>query len=583
MAYLAKIFARTQIENREIIAAFHKKAILNPTLIKPGSRSNYVGRPLAPIEPTRDVCKLHISSLITFVNAIKYQFFIEKNYVHENAKEEVFHHTKCLGFGQRDDGERVKPSVKVFIFTIVCKGTSLCRASESHGPSSRRRFCGYGTRFFVFNAAPDIVHVEEFGRHIDELGERDLGYRLVPPLQECRKYSFSMEIDCLKSFCRGLTPAKHVAFLGEVNFLESTSNFFSDTNDHQMGDNDGSTVVLDVRNAYRRFNRIVHAVKDEDGIRNIILHFRSKQDVFYIDVQNIDDYNQSKPFIFLLCVREICEEVDQFGRGIIGLDATFNVTMYGMALFALMGRTNGGAIPLAYFISSSKSELAVTMGLQKFRKAIDSILFDKSVRIYGAEYSIANFKSYHPMGICIDKDDAELNAIRTVFPESLPVLCHYHFMVIMIDEVRASRHSLEESEVKAMMGIVREIASTTTINDLFSKLEEMKELSSSYHSYFETNFLNNRWIDTFSEVNRQHFPLSLQRLCRSNMLVEVSFRTLKYTIFGGLQNKRLDELLYSIAFRLYPYFMIRQAGVRKCAPRLITNTSDRKSGTLLYK
>ena len=324
-------------------------------------------------------------------------------------------------------------------------------------------------------------------------------------------------------------------------------------------------------------------MKDEDGVRNIILYFRSKQDVFYIDVENIDEYNQSKPFIFLLCVREICEDVDQFGRGIIGVDATFGVTMYGMALFAVMGRTNGGAIPLAYFISSAKSELAVTMGLQKFRKAVDSILFDKSVRINGAKYSVANFESYHPMGICIDKDDAELNAIRSVFPESLPILCHYHFMVIMTDEVRSTRHSMQDYEVRLMMDIVREIAAATTINDLFLKLDKMKELSVSYYNYFETNFLNDRWIDTFCEVNRQHFPLSLQRLCRSNMLVEVSFRTLKYTIFGGLQNKRLDELLYSIAFRLYPYFMIRQAGVRKCAPRLIINTCDRKSGTLLYK
>ena len=265
---------------------------------------------------------------------------------------------------------------------------------------------------------------------------------------------------------------------------------------------------------------------------------------------------------------------------VIGLDATFNITMYNFALFAIMGRCEGGGVPFGYFVSSHKSEIAVTLGLIMFKRNVSQLLSHRAFAISGCHLTVPNFA---PMCNCIDKDEAERAAIKTAFPDSLIILCHYHFMVIMIDEARALRHGLDEDQVIALMNAIRTLAASTTLNEFQQHLFDIKSVSSSFFKYFEANFLNERWIDTFSEVNREHLSWAILRSCRSNMLVEVSFRTLKYTIHNGLRNKRLDELLYSIVFKLFPYFIVREKGSLIMKPRQVPPLSVRQEGTLLFR
>tara|TARA_R110002050_G_scaffold140075_2_gene264698 strand:+ start:1181 stop:1414 length:234 start_codon:yes stop_codon:yes gene_type:complete len=73
----------------------------------------------------------------------------------------------------------------------------------------------------------------------------------------------------------------------------------------------------------------------------------------------------------MVALREICEKVDEIGADVVGLDATFGVTGYDFALFALR-RSNDACIPLCYFISSSKLQLAVSLGLAYSRRELIS-------------------------------------------------------------------------------------------------------------------------------------------------------------------------------------------------------------------
>tara|TARA_R110002050_G_scaffold296911_1_gene457419 strand:+ start:630 stop:2363 length:1734 start_codon:yes stop_codon:yes gene_type:complete len=454
------------------------------------------------------------------------------------------------------------------------------------GPTSKRRYCGFGIRFFALNGHPDHVIVEEFGRHNDALGNDDAGYALVPSIGEKRTFTLTMEIDALRSFARGLTPSRHVAYNAESTMLSST-----------VGDNiplSTSGTILDsvfsapetlnsVRNFYRRFRRITNPMKDIDGVLNLIHYLNSQGHVYYVDHVNVSTYTDDDPLIILILVRQICETADQYGTDVLGLDATFDVTMYKFALFAVMGRSNGGALPFAYFVSSSKSERAVTLGLSMFKRGINSILLDLEIRLHGAEYALEKYIPYCPKSICIDKDNAEHGAICSIFPNSTIILCHYHAMVLWIDEARANRHNLQPDEVVALMNSLRELASTSSVDTFSAILKRVHSQSSTFYDYLSKNFLNNRWVDTFSEVNRVHLPPSVLRTCRSNMLVEVSFKTLKYIIFSGIQNRRLDELLYAISFRLYPYFIVRHNGVSSFRPRFITGLKEAWHGTLLFR
>ena len=153
----------------------------------------------------------------------------------------------------------------------------------------------------------------------------------------------------------------------------------------------------------------------------------------------------------------------------------------------------------------------------------------------------------------------------------------------MSNEVRACRHDLSSENISLLLSSIRLLASARNVETFKSILLQIKGVSTSFYSYLETNYLCERWVTTFSEVNRGHLSLSTQRLCRSNMLTEVSFRTLKYIIFDGYINKRLDYLLYSISYKLYPYFAMKEVTQIPVKPRFLLSQDVKCQGTHLYK
>ncbi len=264
------------------------------------------------------------------------------------------------------------------------------------------------------------------------------------------------------------------------------------------------------------------------------------------------------------------------GSEVIGLDATHNVTCHrNMYLFAIMGRCSSGAIPIAYFISTQKDEEAIFKGLTIFQIQITQVL-----RKFNC---IDGQTDFEPAAICIDMDVASNNAIRRVFPRSTVVLCHYHFMVNMINQARASKHGIASAKVPALMSSIRQLASARSVEDFTLFLTNIKSASPSTYEYLETYYLCEAWVDTFTEVNRTSLPLSTQWLCRSNMLTEVSFRTLKYIVLSGYMNKRLDILLYSIAYKLIPYFLCRTNTTTPPSPRFLISLDARQKGTQMYR
>ncbi len=575
MAYLGTIFSHVVSDAEEVKWIFQKGKVLRGKK-KAAKRSSKEGVSISKPFPSRELCRIHLSCLIAFIDNIQFPFYIEKNNTHPDAREEIVNLTKCLGLGMEGEDRR-KKKTRVFTFTVVCKGTSLCRASPC-GAKSKRKNCGYGVRLYTLNEFPTDVIVEEFGRHRCDLDDvDDDGITLAPPEGEMRTRLIGPDLIALRSFARGLTPAKHLAYIGETTTLTmiDTPKVLSDLT--------SSSVLVDTRNAYRRFKQMTHTAVDLDGVQNILQYLTQDEEKYIVDFINLTDYSVESPLVIMVALKEICEKIDLIGSDVLGLDATFGVTSYDFALFSVMGRSNGGGIPLCYFISSSKSQWAVSMGLFMFKRAINVTILHLRSSLYGDDFALDSFQPYSPVAICIDKDDAERGAIADVFPNALVVLCHYHAMVLFIDEARALRHNLSLEEVGKLMDVMRKLCVTTTVEEFGRTLQRVREISNSFYDYVSKNFLNDRWIDTFSEVNRQHLSPSAIRVCRSNMLVEVSFKTLKYVLLGGMHNKRLDDLIYTLVFKAFPYFMIRYNGVRMYKPRFITTRSSLLHGTLLHR
>ncbi len=163
-----------------------------------------------------------------------------------------------------------------------------------------------------------------------------------------------------------------------------------------------SSLWIATRNVYRRMQYACHARTDGQGVASILYYLQTMDSSpFYIKhTDTVFDYDVANPMVIFICHRDIIDNFAKFGKNVVGLDATFNITQYDVCLFAIMGRYDGGAIPICYFLSSSKSTLAVTYGLQFLKQALVDMC-DPYIE---------------PAAFIIDKDEAERNALNIVFP-----------------------------------------------------------------------------------------------------------------------------------------------------------------------
>ncbi len=529
-----------------------RKKILNCSAVNENQQdrkhSNYhnISEPTA----STPVISCHISVVAAFLNSIAFKTIRQKNWRHPDAFEcHKPWSPRLLKLEKSAKGIEHRRTSKIWVVTIVCRGTSVCIPSPKHGTTSPRRFCGYGIRMYAIKEDPVCVHIEQFGSHVPS--PTDLGWRFIPPPDERVVLPPSMIIDAMMSFSKCVKPAKQLQVIAEGNALLGQVCSHRD-------------LLKALQNCHRRFNYTIQAKSDSNGVENISNHFASSESFIFERV----DLENGTWVIYLSHVSLACK-ANEFGD-VIGLDATHNITcMKNVYLFAVMGRCPVGAIPLAYFVASAKDEQAIVTGLDIFRMRT-------------TEY-LESCDTYEPKAVCIDMDMASNNAIRRVFPSAVVIFCHYHFMCNMINQARSSRHNLSAENVQELMKVVRSLASSTSHASFADRLKEVMDISLSFFRYLDEYYLNDAWIDTFVEVNRCHLPLSVQRLCRSNMLTEVSFRTLKYIVFGGYLNKRLDMLLYSLAYRMIPYFLARVCVSSAPPPRFLIKLDAKEKGTYLHR
>ena len=527
-----------------------RQKILKPTLVSTRKEKNQPNAStiLQPSLSTH-IISCHISIVGSFLNRIAFKTIRQKNWRHPHAVEcnEPWS-PRMLVLRKTAIGMEHRKTTKICVVVLVCRGTYMCIPSTQHGRTSPRRFCGYGIRLFSKKEDPTIVHIEEFGAHVPSLS--DLGWRFVPPPHERLVLTPLMEVDAMVSFSNGVKPAKQMQILAEGDALMGRSCNYKD-------------LLKALQQCHRRYKYAIEARSDEEGVENISNHF-SASESFIFERTEVPNGNW---VIFLSHVSFTCQ-ASSLGD-VIGLDATHNVTCSkNVYLFAIMGRCPAGAIPLAYFVTNAKDEQAIMTGLEIFKLKTSQLN--------------EGCDTYEPRAVCIDMDMASNNAIRRVFPCAIVIYCHYHFMCNMVNQARSLRHGLSSEDVRKLMSQLRKLASSTSHTSFLETLKVVNDMSPSFFSYLDENYLNDAWIDTFVEVNRSHLPLSVQRLCRSNMLTEVSFRTLKYIVLGGYMNKRLDMLLYSLGYRMFPYFLSRVCLSEDPPPRFLIKLDAKEKGTYLY-
>lgn len=144
-----------------------------------------------------------------------------------------------------------------------------------------------------------------------------------------------------------------------------------------------------------------------------------------------------------------------------------------------------------------------------------------------------------------DKDHAQLNAIKKIYPESAVLLCWWHVL-----------HSWQQHFVitafPTLWTLLKKWIRITDREEFWKHWSNIKlEAPSSVIEYLKTYWLND--IKLWSAVYRQ--DRNIFQLCDTNMLVEAWHHLLKGTFMQGKRNRRLDQLIHTLVEVAVPHYI----------------------------
>ncbi|KAF8593340.1 hypothetical protein BDV93DRAFT_461414, partial [Ceratobasidium sp. AG-I] len=220
------------------------------------------------------------------------------------------------------------------------------------------------------------------------------------------------------------------------------------------------------------------------------------------------------------------------------------------------------------------------------RKAILERQEDEISQIQAAAKMVAA-KKWSPAFFMIDKDQAERNACKQVFPNVEVRVCQFHAMDAIQRWLKAA-HPLpvdlgKKTKSKSRKTFIvpedahkdiqnafrltqrcRDAQDFTTYRNAFD--EAIGQICAAFNipqqkdpicQYFNENFWSQDWRDSITDIG---LPLGATRdhILNTNNYAESFIKTFKYTILGMRRNKRIDTLVIILADILLPYYRIWQ-------------------------
>lgn len=136
--------------------------------------------------------------------------------------------------------------------------------------------------------------------------------------------------------------------------------------------------------------------------------------------------------------------LSKYGNTITLIDATYKTTKYDVPLFFLSVRTNVGYCAAAEFVVQTESTQCITEALNYLKKM--------------------NPEWNPPYFLC-DYSEAEISAIREVFPEVKIFLCDFHREQAWTRWTRDHKHGLSAEEAEELLSLLRSCAWASPSSD----------------------------------------------------------------------------------------------------------------------
>ena len=291
--------------------------------------------------------------------------------------------------------------------------------------------------------------------------------------------------------------------------------------DPRKNDRDSLVSLRDVRAILAKVEKKAYSLHEDDDRSTSmwIQRLREKGDI----IDFASDGSNFRLGIMTEFGRAISNQFNQ----LVCLDSTHKTTQYGFSLFTLVAQNDHGeGVPLSYLITSNEKAAAIKPWLTE-------------VKAISGEFGC----------IMTDNDDAEIDAVESVFPRSRHLLCWWH----VLKNWNTNRRSKLPSDLAASIW-TKLLHLLMSSEDFDRDFEEIIRMSTpEFTTYLRREWYPKRqkWAFTF----RKDIPMF--RKTNTNMLIESFHNLLKTQFMQGKRNRRVDRLLYLLTGPVEDHYYLK--------------------------
>ncbi|KAJ3523685.1 hypothetical protein NMY22_g11333 [Coprinellus aureogranulatus] len=289
----------------------------------------------------------------------------------------------------------------------------------------------------------------------------------------------------------------------------------------------------DVRRVEKQIEQELVRLAKGDGESVLLWVDKLREDGYHVFLKTSSEMPPSgsgldpKSFVLIIQTPYQAEFWKEHGKLYAGIDATHNTTHYeNMSLFTLLARDRWGrGMPCSWMVSSKATEETISFFLNTVN---------------------ARFPDVVPEYVMTDKDHAQINAIRRVWPTAMVELCWWHVLHAWQGHFSITKYP----DLWALLKTWPRITDENLFQERWSQIRQIAPAS--VVEYLES------WLPDkvmWSAIYRRE--RNIYQKCDTNMLVEAWHHLLKGKFMQGKRNRRLDQLIYVLVYQAMPYFIHR--------------------------
>eukprot|EP00118_Oscarella_pearsei_P023912 m.292999 g.292999 ORF g.292999 m.292999 type:complete len:313 (+) comp40735_c0_seq11:897-1835(+) len=232
----------------------------------------------------------------------------------------------------------------------------------------------------------------------------------------------------------------------------------------------------------------------------------------------------------------------QDGNTITLMDATYKTTKYDLALFFVCVKTNVNYMVVADFVVQSEAAENIQEALEVLK---------------------AWNPSWMPPTFMSDYSDAQITALKSVFPDVRVYLCDFHREQAWVRWVRDRKHGLNAIQGEELLTMLRNLAQAlhvvtpyTTLTTTTKKRKNKLQKSQLWLKTEVQRWLTNKWLPVPQMWARCHRDDDYHAAVETDNGTEAQKRLLKYSYLP----RRRDLTLSSICELIVNSFLPDQKG-----------------------